>query len=184
MEANALTGSDFPHGETTAYLFPLCRWVSPQTVLILAIGKGGWAGSVAVVTSGNHRRVPNMVRNCMVSMGIVLVLMGLAACQTTNPQAAALAPDMRKWTAERGQTSCTSLQPKYRIAAGVKASLGLPQYRAAVLAEMSGAGQPVMNYKEALALSTNTAKVLQAEIRRRCPKQRVRGKEEIVYVPQ
>ena len=124
-----------------------------------------------------------MLRNCMPLSAVVLMSAVLLGCQT-GPKVAPLAPDMRKWIAERGQTSCTSLQPKYRIAAGVRTSIGLPQYRAAVLEEMSGSARAPMKQDEALALSSNAAKLLKAEIRRRCPKQRVKGKEDIVYVPQ
>ena len=111
-------------------------------------------------------------------------LSALVAGCLAGPKVAPLAPDMRKWIAERGQTSCTNLQPRYRIAAGVRTSLGLPQYRAAVLREMSGSGAPTMGYDQALALSGRTAQLLDSEIRRRCPKQRIKGKEDIVYVPQ
>lgn len=112
-----------------------------------------------------------------------IAAVALAGC-LAGPKVAPLAPDMRKWVAERGQTSCSNLQPRYRIAAGVRTSLGLPQYRAAVLREMSGSGAPSMGYDQALALSGRTAQLLDSEIRRRCPKQRIKGKEDIVYVPQ
>ena len=124
-----------------------------------------------------------MLRDFAPFLAVLVMSAVLAACQS-GPTIAPLAPDMRKWIAERGETSCSSLQPKYRIAAGVRTSIGLPQYRAAVLDEMSGSGRPPMKQDEALALSSNAAKLLKAEISRRCPKQRVKGKEDIVYVPQ
>ena len=132
------------------------------------------------------RERPEIWKTVRIFKNIALVWLaaGAVAGCLAGSRAAPLAPDMRKWIDERGRTSCTSLQPRYRIAAGVRTSLGLPRYRAAVLREMSGAGAPAMGYDRALALSGRTAQLLDSEIRRRCPEQRIEGREDIVYVPQ
>ncbi len=126
----------------------------------------------------------DMMKTMRVVGLLSVILLPLGGCLTPQSRVAPLAPDIMVWVAERKSTSCTSLQPRYRIAAGVKTSLTLKQYRTALLDELSGSGRPPMTYKDALSLSRRSSKLLRAEIRRRCPKQRIRGKERIVYVPQ
>lgn len=125
-----------------------------------------------------------MTKTVLVGGLLSVLLVSLSGCLAPQSRVAPLAPDIMVWVAERRATSCTSLQPRYRITAGVKTSLGLRKYRAAILDELSGSGRPPMAYQDALSLSRRSSKLLRAEIRRRCPKQRIRGKERIVYVPQ
>jgi hypothetical protein len=120
-----------------------------------------------------------------VAAGAVLaVVLAVSSCSTRGTRIAPLAPDLNRWMADRGKASCSALQGQFRIAAGVEASLKVGKYRQPLLRELAGSGNPPMDYDAALSLGANSANVLDAELRRRCPDHHLKHREDIVYVPQ
>jgi hypothetical protein len=120
-----------------------------------------------------------------IAAGVILsVVLAVSSCGDKRSRIEPLAPDLERWIVERGSASCKSLQGRFRIAAGVQASLKTEKYRQALLHELSGPGRPPMPMDAAVSLSSRSAEALEAEIDRRCPDQQVKHREDIVYVPQ
>lgn len=112
------------------------------------------------------------------------IMISLSGCMRKTDNFKPLAPDISAWVSERGTTSCANLEPRYRIAQGVRAALKVPAYKAAVLQELSGPGRPPMDHAKAISFSARSARLLRGEMDRRCPDHKVKGREAIVYIPQ
>lgn len=120
----------------------------------------------------------------VVAGAVLAAVAAVSSCTSQSSRTAALAPDLHRWMADKGKASCSALQGQFRIAAGVEASLKVYKYRQPLLRELSGPGNPPMAYDQAVALSSDSANVLEAELHRRCPEQRLKHREDIMYVPQ
>jgi len=94
-----------------------------------------------------------------------------------------LAEEISKNVANRKNLSCDDVESHYRIAQGVRTALDIPKYRGHILRELPGWSAPTMRLGEARFFSANAAKLLREELTLRCPKHRITGKEDIVYIP-
>jgi len=94
-----------------------------------------------------------------------------------------LALDIEQYVATRASVSCRDVEAHYRIAQGVRTALDIPKYRRKILRELPGWSAPTMDLSEARSLSENSAQLLREELDRRCPENRITGREDIVYIP-
>jgi len=94
-----------------------------------------------------------------------------------------LALDIEQYVATRASVSCGDVEAHYRIAQGVRTALDIPKYRRKILRELPGWSAPTMDLSEARSLSENSAQLLREELDRRCPENRITGREDIVYIP-
>lgn len=85
--------------------------------------------------------------------------------------------------ANRASLSCDDVEAYYRIAQGVRTALDIPKYRGHILRELPGWSSPTMKLSDARTFSARSASLLRQELNRRCPKNRITGKEDIVYIP-
>ena len=115
-------------------------------------------------------------------LGVLVLISGCIPKKST--EIPALAPDITKWVAERQATKCENLEPRYRIAQGVRGALKVKRYRPALLQELTGSGNAPMTYAKAISFSARSARLLRAEMDRRCPNQKIKSREQIVYIPQ
>jgi hypothetical protein len=120
----------------------------------------------------------------VVAGAALAAVVAVSSCTTKSSRTAPLAPDLHRWMADRVTASCSALQGQFRIAAGVEASLKAEKYRQPLLRELAGSGNPAMGYDAAATLSSNSANVLDGELRRRCPDHHLKHREDILYVPQ
>ncbi len=110
---------------------------------------------------------------------IGLVVAGCAQQQRGQP----LALDIEQYVATRASVSCGDVEAHYRVAQGVRTALDIPKYRRKLLRELPGWSAPTMDLGEARSMSENSAKLLREELNNRCPKNRITGREDIVYIP-
>ena len=113
---------------------------------------------------------------------IVLTAVIMASCadQRHGPP---LADEIQKNVASRASISCDDVEAHYRIAEGVRAGLEIQKYRGHILRELTGWSAPPMKLSEARSFSSQSAQLLRDELKRRCPKNRISGNEDIVYIP-
>lgn len=117
-----------------------------------------------------------------VHLTVVFIGLIVAACaqQRRGPP---LAVEIEKYVATRASVSCDDVEAHYRIAQGVRTALDIPKYRGDLLRELPGWSAPTMALSEARLLSERSANLLRDELSRRCPAQRITGREDIVYIP-
>lgn len=115
---------------------------------------------------------------------LILALAGLVAAGCAKPRKITpLAVEIGQSVAARAGASCDDVEANYRIAQGVRTALEIPKYRRHILQELPGWSSPSMKLSEARALSSRSAKLLRDELANRCPKNRITGREDIVYIP-
>ncbi len=108
-----------------------------------------------------------------------LVVTGCAEQRRGPP----LAAEIQKNVDARASLSCDDAEAHYRVAKGVHTALDIAKYRGHILRELPGWSAPAMSLGEARTFSAHSAKLLREELTRRCPKHRITGREDIVYIP-
>jgi hypothetical protein len=107
----------------------------------------------------------------------------VATACTTQKRGTPLAVDIEQYVATRASGSCDDVEANYRIAQGVRTALDIPKYRGTLLRELPGWSAPTMSLSDARSFSSRSARLLREELSRRCPKNRITGREDIVYIP-
>jgi len=115
-------------------------------------------------------------------LAVVFIAIFVAGCAAQN-RGTPLAVDIENSVAMRASVSCDDVEANYRIAQGVRTALEIPKYRGNILRELPGWSAPTMRLSEARSFSSRSAKLLREELTRRCPKHRITGREDIVYIP-
>ena len=115
-------------------------------------------------------------------LAIILIGLIVAGCAQQR-RGQPLALDIEQYVTTRASVSCDDVEAHYRVAQGVRTALDIPKYRKKLLRELPGWSAPTMDLSQARSLSGNSAKLLREELSRRCPKNRIIGREDIVYIP-
>ncbi len=110
---------------------------------------------------------------------ISLVAVGCTAQKRGTP----LTVEIEQSVAARANVSCDDVEASYRIAQGVRTALDITKYRGTLLRELPGWSAPTMSLNEARSFSSRAAGILREELTRRCPKNQITGREDIVYIP-
>jgi len=108
-----------------------------------------------------------------------LIVAGCAAQRRGPP----LAAEIEKNVANRARVSCSDVEAHYRVAQGVRTALEINKYRGTLLRELPGWSAPTMSLSKARSFSARSARLLREELSRRCPQNRITGREDIVYIP-
>ena len=108
-----------------------------------------------------------------------LIVAGCAAQRRGPP----LAAEIEKNVANRARISCGDVEAHYRVAQGVRTALDIAKYRRTLLRELPGWSAPAMSLSDARSFSARSARLLREELTRRCPQNRITGREDIVYIP-
>ena len=116
------------------------------------------------------------------SLVIILSALVVAGCAEQKREAP-LAAEIQKNVDTRASLSCDDVEAHYRVAQGVRTALDIPKYRGHILRELPGWSAPAMGLSEARTFSARSAKLLREELTQRCPKHRITGREDIVYIP-
>lgn len=113
---------------------------------------------------------------------IVVCCFVVSGC-TQQRRGPPLAKEISQNVANRANLSCDDVEAHYRIAQGVRTALDIAKYRPHILQELPGWSAPAMPLNEARTFSEHSAQLLRDELSSRCPKHRITGREDIVYIP-
>ena len=113
---------------------------------------------------------------------VFIVAVAVSGC-TQSRSGPSLAMEIQQNVDNRATLSCDDVEAHYRVAQGVRAGLDLKRYRGHILRELTGWSAPAMSLSDARTFSAHSAQLLRKELASRCPKHKVTGKEDIVYIP-
>jgi len=113
----------------------------------------------------------------------VVFIASVASACAAQKRGTPLVVEIEQSVAVRASVSCDDVEANYRIAQGVRTALDIAKYRGTLLRELPGWSAPTMSLSQARSFSSRSARLLREELTRRCPQNRVTGREDIVYIP-